>query len=60
VGSTEPAALLVDAMEAFEEGDPKSDENIRSLAASNQLIEAVYVTERMRTNCISYCSYIRT
>ena len=41
VGSTEPAALLVDAMEAFEEGDPKSDENIRSLAASNQLIEAV-------------------
>jgi hypothetical protein len=48
-------------MEAFEEGDPKSDENIRSLAASNQLIEAVYVTERMRTtHCISYCSYIRT
>ena len=41
VGSTEPAALLVDAMEAFDEGDPKSDENIRSLAASNQLVEAV-------------------
>lgn len=41
VGSTEPAALMVDAMEAFEEGDPKSDENIRSIAASNQLVEAV-------------------
>ena len=41
VGSTDPAALMFDAMEAFEEGDPKSDENIRSIAASNQLNDAV-------------------
>ena len=31
IGSTDPAALLFDAMEAFEEGDPKADENIRSI-----------------------------
>ena len=41
IGSTDPAALMYDAMEAFEEGDPKSDENIRSIAASNQLVDAV-------------------
>lgn len=41
IGSTEPAALILDAMEAFEEGDPKSDENIRTIAATNQLNEAV-------------------
>ena len=41
IGSTDPAALLYDAMEAFEEGDPKSDENIRSIAATNQLEAAV-------------------
>jgi len=45
IGSTDPAALLNDAMEAFDEGDPKSDENIRSIAASNQLGDAV-------TSCI--------
>jgi hypothetical protein len=41
IGSTDPAALMFDAMEAFEEGDPKSDENIRSIAASNQLVNAI-------------------
>lgn len=41
IGSTDPAALLVDAMEAFEAGDPKSDENIRSIAVANQLVDAV-------------------
>ncbi len=41
IGSTEPAALILDAMEAFEEGDPKSDENIRTIASTNQLNEAV-------------------
>lgn len=41
VGSTHPAALLFDAMEAFEEGDPKSDDNIRSISASNQMLEAI-------------------
>lgn len=45
IGSTEPAALLFDASEAFEGGDPKSDENIRSMEISGQLSEAVH-------NCI--------
>lgn len=35
IGSTEPAAMLYDAMEAFEKGDPKADENIRSILASS-------------------------
>jgi len=50
IGSTDPAALIIDAMEAFEEGDPKSDENIRIIAAANQLTEAV-------TSCIQAASY---
>ena len=41
VGSTDPAALMFDAMEAFEEGDPKADENIKSIAESQQLGDAV-------------------
>ncbi len=41
VGSTEPAALIKDAMEAFENGDPESDVNIRSIADTNQLGEAI-------------------
>jgi hypothetical protein len=41
IGSTDAAALMYDAMEAFEEGDPKSDENIRGIAAENQLSEAI-------------------
>eukprot|EP01038_Epipyxis_sp_PR26KG_P015328 gene15328-20658_t len=36
LGSTDPAALMYDAMETFEQ-----DEIIRSIAASNQLVEAV-------------------
>lgn len=45
IGSTDPAALMYDAACAFEDGDPKSDENIRSIAASSQLGEAI-------SNCI--------
>jgi vacuolar protein sorting-associated protein 16 len=41
IGSTDPAALLYDAMEAFEEGDPKSDEIIRSIGATSLLAPAV-------------------
>jgi len=41
IGSTDPAALLFDACEGFLEGDPKSDENIRSIASTNQLEHAV-------------------
>jgi hypothetical protein len=41
IGSTDPAALMYDAMEAFEEGDPKSDDNICAIAASEQLLPAV-------------------
>ena len=39
IGSTDPAALMYDAMEAFEEGDPKSDENIRSIAATSAIMK---------------------
>ena len=49
IGSTDPAALMYDATGAFEDGDPKSDENIRSIAASGQLDEAI-------TNCIEAAS----
>lgn len=42
IGSTDPAALMYDAMEAFEDGDPKSDDNIRSIAANDQLGDAVH------------------
>lgn len=41
IGSTDPAALLYDAMEGYTEGDPKSDENIMSIASANQLHLAV-------------------
>ena len=41
IGSTEPAALLFDAAEAFEEGDPKSDDNISALVEQRQLESAV-------------------
>jgi hypothetical protein len=43
IGSTDPAALLYDASKAYEEEDPKSDENVRCLATagSNQLEDAV-------------------
>lgn len=41
IGSTDPAALLFDAMEGYLEGDPKSDDNIRSIALTNQLQYAV-------------------
>lgn len=41
IGSTDPGALIYDAMEAFEEGDPKSGENIRSIASSDQLVGAI-------------------
>lgn len=41
IGSMEPAALILDAMDAFEEGDPKSDDNIRTIAAARQLHGAV-------------------
>ena len=40
VSSTE-LALIKDAMEAFENGDPESDVNIRSIADTNQLGEAI-------------------
>ncbi|CAM9915708.1 unnamed protein product [Ectocarpus sp. 4 AP-2014] len=31
IGSTDPAAMLFDAAAAFEEGDPRADENIRAM-----------------------------
>jgi hypothetical protein len=41
IGSMEPAALILDAMDAFEGGDPKADEHIRTIAAAKQLQGAV-------------------
>ena len=41
IGSTSPAAMLFDAQEAFECGDAKADENIRSIAEEGHLPEAV-------------------
>lgn len=41
VGSMEPAALILDAMDAFEAGDPKADEQIRTIAMVRQLQGAV-------------------
>lgn len=41
IGSMEPAALILDAMDAFEGGDPKADEHIRTIAAARQLQGAV-------------------
>jgi len=42
IGSTDPAAILFDAMEAFEEGDVKADESIRSIedAKLQQAVQA--------------------
>lgn len=41
IGSTEPPALLIDAMEGFENGDPKADEIIRISVQENHLNNAV-------------------
>lgn len=37
IGSTDPSAMLYDAMEAFEDGDPKADETMRSMELTGQL-----------------------
>lgn len=42
IGSTDPSALLYDAMEAFEDGDAKADENIRSMELAGQLAGAIH------------------
>ena len=42
IGSTHPAALLYDSLDAYETGDPKSDENMKSLVDTNQIDEAVH------------------
>lgn len=39
IGSTEPAAMLFDALDHYERKSPKADENIRSIKA--ELVEAV-------------------
>lgn len=49
IGSTDPGALLYDATEGYLEGDPKSDDIIRSIALTNQLQYAV-------KSCISAAS----
>ncbi|KAF0687143.1 Aste57867_21114 [Aphanomyces stellatus] len=46
IGSTEPAAMLLDALDAFDSGDAKADENIRSIQTQHTL-------ERAITDCIT-------
>ena len=41
IGSTDSGALIYDAMETFEEGDPKSGDSIRQIAATDQLTGAI-------------------
>lgn len=41
VGSTAPGAMLLDALEAFDQGDAKADESIRSLQIEKALNEGV-------------------
>jgi len=41
IGSIEPAAMLLDATDAFENGSPASDEAARSITKSGMLMEAI-------------------
>eukprot|EP00632_Arachnochrysis_sp_CCMP2950_P003156 CAMPEP_0185720820 /NCGR_PEP_ID=MMETSP1164-20130828/50307_1 /TAXON_ID=1104430 /ORGANISM="Chrysoreinhardia sp, Strain CCMP2950" /LENGTH=852 /DNA_ID=CAMNT_0028388481 /DNA_START=177 /DNA_END=2735 /DNA_ORIENTATION=+ len=41
IGSTDLAAMLYDAVEALEDGDPKADDHIRSVASSEQIALAI-------------------
>ena len=41
IGSTDFAAMLYDAMEAFEDGDPKADENVRLILSHDQVTAAI-------------------
>lgn len=43
IGSTHSAAMLYDAMEAFEDGDAKANENIHSINSAEQLSLAIKV-----------------
>ncbi|EQC40441.1 hypothetical protein SDRG_02337 [Saprolegnia diclina VS20] len=46
IGSTSPAAMLFDALDAFDSGDAKADENIRSIQVHKTLEQAI-------TDCIN-------
>ncbi|RHY06632.1 hypothetical protein DYB36_001672 [Aphanomyces astaci] len=46
IGSTAPAAMLLDALDAFDSGDAKADENIRSIQTQHTLEQAI-------TDCIT-------
>ena len=41
IGSTSPAAMLFDALEAFESGDAKADENMRRIVENEDLSKAI-------------------
>jgi hypothetical protein len=41
IGSTDPSAMLYDAMEAFEDGDAKAEENVRSMDPAGILSIAI-------------------
>lgn len=42
IGSTDLAAMLFDAMEAFDDADPKADENIRYVQPRVQIVHAIH------------------
>ncbi|CAK4660531.1 unnamed protein product [Aphanomyces euteiches] len=41
IGSTAPAAMLLDALDAFDSGDAKADENIRAIQTQHTLEQAI-------------------
>ena len=55
IGSTAPGALLYDAMEAFEDGDPKADENIKLMIEDGTLLDAVKTC--LHAACYEYEEY---
>merc|ERR1719238_512038 len=50
IGSDAPAAMLYDAMDNFETGDAKADDNVRTLLEEDTLLAAVY-------GCITAATY---
>mmetsp|Transcript_16407 Transcript_16407/g.19003 ORF Transcript_16407/g.19003 Transcript_16407/m.19003 type:complete len:1168 (-) Transcript_16407:25-3528(-) len=43
IGSIEPAAMLLDASDAFENGSPSSDEAARAITKTGMLVEAISI-----------------
>uniref|UniRef100_A0A7S2RT75 Vacuolar protein sorting-associated protein 16 homolog n=1 Tax=Mucochytrium quahogii TaxID=96639 RepID=A0A7S2RT75_9STRA len=52
IGSFAPSAMLCDAVEAMESGDPKADENLRAIKDEDSLVDAV--KECIRAACATF------